>query len=98
MHARVENKVRCILFNFTRITAMWEDDEKMFHAHWFSRGTETILGETSDPLELFLVDECEDMNLSYIHSKVNVVYKAPTENWFMEVGPLFVSPVSTYDG
>lgn len=58
----------------------------MFHAHWFCAGTDTVLGATSDPLELFLVDECEDMQLSYIHSKVQVIYKAPSENWAMEGG------------
>ncbi|XP_051827368.1 DNA (cytosine-5)-methyltransferase 1-like [Antechinus flavipes] len=58
----------------------------MFHAHWFCSGNDTVLGATSDPLELFLVDECEDMELSYIHSKVNVIYKAPSENWSMEGG------------
>lgn len=57
----------------------------MFHAHWFYRGTNTVLGESSDPLELVVVDECEDMQLSYIQGKVNVMYKAPSENWFMEV-------------
>ena len=57
----------------------------MFHAHWFCAGTDTVLGATSDPLELFLVDECEDMQLSYIHSKVQVIYKAPSENWALEV-------------
>uniref|UniRef100_A0A803TQR8 DNA (cytosine-5)-methyltransferase n=1 Tax=Anolis carolinensis TaxID=28377 RepID=A0A803TQR8_ANOCA len=72
-----------------RITAMWEDvnsSEPMFHVHWFCRGTDTVLGATSDPLELFLVDECEDMQLSYIHGKVNVLYKAPSENWSLEGG------------
>ncbi|KAF6093387.1 DNA methyltransferase 1 [Phyllostomus discolor] len=71
-----------------RVTALWEDSiqGQMFHAHWFCAGTDTVLGATSDPLELFLVDECEDMQLSYIHSKVTVVYKAPSENWAMEGG------------
>ncbi|XP_060107963.1 DNA (cytosine-5)-methyltransferase 1 [Heteronotia binoei] len=71
-----------------RITAMWEDanNEPMFHVHWFCRGTDTCLGATSDPLELFLVDECEDMQLAYIHGKVNVIYKAPSENWALEGG------------
>uniref|UniRef100_A0A672UVW2 DNA (cytosine-5)-methyltransferase n=1 Tax=Strigops habroptila TaxID=2489341 RepID=A0A672UVW2_STRHB len=70
-----------------RVTAMWEDSSgQMFHAHWFCPGSDTVLGATSDPLELFLVDECEDMQLSYIHGKVNVIYKAPSENWFMEGG------------
>lgn len=72
-------------FLFCRITALWEDGEKMFHAHWFCRGTDTVLGESSDPLELFLVDECEDMQLSFVQGKVDVLYKAPSENWFMEV-------------
>ncbi|KAM6475712.1 DNA (cytosine-5)-methyltransferase 1 [Liasis olivaceus] len=71
-----------------RITAMWEDPSAgpMFHVHWFCRGTDTVLGATSDPLELFLVDECEDMQLSYIHGKVNVLYKAPPENWSLGGG------------
>uniref|UniRef100_A0A8D2KUJ9 DNA (cytosine-5)-methyltransferase n=1 Tax=Varanus komodoensis TaxID=61221 RepID=A0A8D2KUJ9_VARKO len=71
-----------------RITAMWEDanNEPMFHVHWFCRGTDTVLGATSDPLELFLVDECEDMQLAYIHGKVNVIYKAPSENWSLQGG------------
>ncbi|KAK2510814.1 Dnmt1 [Columba guinea] len=59
---------------------------QMFHAHWFCPGSDTVLGATSDPLELFLVDECEDMQLSYIHGKVKVIYKAPSENWSMEGG------------
>lgn len=44
-----------------------------------------MLGESSDPLELMLVDECEDMLLNYVQDKVNVTYKAPSNNWFMEV-------------
>ncbi|XP_072458541.1 DNA (cytosine-5)-methyltransferase 1-like [Notamacropus eugenii] len=70
-----------------RITSLWEDNKgQMFHAHWFYTGVDTVLGATSDPLELFLVDACEDLQLSYIHSKVNVIYKAPSKNWSMEGG------------
>uniref|UniRef100_A0A8C7XGV9 DNA (cytosine-5)-methyltransferase n=1 Tax=Oryzias sinensis TaxID=183150 RepID=A0A8C7XGV9_9TELE len=70
-----------------RITSMWEGSHgKTFHAHWFLRGIHTALGESSDPLELVVVDECEDMLLSYVHEKVNVMYKAPSNNWFMEGG------------
>lgn len=69
-----------------RIASLWEDNSgKMFHAHWFLRGTQTVLGESSDPLELVLVDECEDMQLNYVQGKVNVMYKAPSNNWSMEV-------------
>uniref|UniRef100_A0A665UGH7 DNA (cytosine-5)-methyltransferase n=1 Tax=Echeneis naucrates TaxID=173247 RepID=A0A665UGH7_ECHNA len=70
-----------------RITSLWEDNNgKMFHAHWFLRGIHTVLGESSDPLELVIVDECEDMQLNYIQGKVNVTYKTPSDNWFMEGG------------
>nr|XP_042136225.1 DNA (cytosine-5)-methyltransferase 1-like [Peromyscus maniculatus bairdii] len=70
-----------------RVTALWEDEgREMFHAHWFCAGTDTVLGNLSDPLELFLEDHCEDMELSYIHSKVKVVYRAPSENWAKEGG------------
>ena len=64
---------------------MWEDrfGEKKFHAHWFCRGTDTVLGETSDPLELFLVDDCEDSDLQYTISKVKVMEKPVPSNWFM---------------
>lgn len=44
-----------------------------------------MLGESSDPLELVIVDECEDMLLNYVQGKVDVMYKAPSNNWFMEV-------------
>uniref|UniRef100_A0A8C7WDJ1 DNA (cytosine-5)-methyltransferase n=1 Tax=Oncorhynchus mykiss TaxID=8022 RepID=A0A8C7WDJ1_ONCMY len=76
-----------ILLYLARITSLWEDNNgKWFHAHWFCRGTDTVLGESSDPLELFLVEDCEDMQLSYVEGKVNVMYKAPSDNWFMEGG------------
>ncbi|KAL1781550.1 DNA (cytosine-5)-methyltransferase 1 [Sigmodon hispidus] len=84
-----------------RVTALWEDKHgQMFHAHWFCAGTDTVLGATSDPLELFLVGECENMQLSYIHSKVKVVYRAPSENWAMEGGmdPETILPGTEDDG
>ncbi|XP_055457303.1 DNA (cytosine-5)-methyltransferase 1 [Psammomys obesus] len=84
-----------------RVTALWEDKNgQMFHAHWFCAGTDTVLGATSDPLELFLVGECENMQLSYIHSKVKVIYKAPSKNWAMEGGmdPETMLPGAEDDG
>lgn len=76
-------KSNCIFL--LRITSLWEDiNGKMFHAHWFLRGIHTVLGESSDPLELVIVDECEGMLLNYVQGKVNVTYKAPSNNWFME--------------
>lgn len=56
-----------------RVSSMWEaDGEKLFHATWFSRGSETVLGETSDPCELFLTDTCGDAHLESISDKVTV--------------------------
>ena len=37
-----------------------------------SRGLDTLLGETGDPCELFLVDECDDNPLGAILNKINV--------------------------
>ncbi|CAI9739711.1 DNA (cytosine-5)-methyltransferase 1-like [Octopus vulgaris] len=68
-----------------KVAYMWEDKfkEKKFHALWFCRGSDTILGETADPFELFLVDDCEDSCLEYTISKVNVVYKSIPSDWAM---------------
>lgn len=56
-----------------RISSLWESStrkDKMFHADWFCRGTDTILGETADPSELFLVNDCEDTLLDAVLRKV----------------------------
>lgn len=55
-----------------RINHMWEDGKgKMhFHADWFCRGNDTVLGETADPLELFITNDCEDTLIDAIMKKV----------------------------
>nr|AKR53930.1 DNA (cytosine-5) methyltransferase 1 [Latrunculia apicalis] len=56
-----------------RVISLWEESgEKYFHALWFSRGGETVLGETSDPCELFLVSSCADTPLDAVVGKVSV--------------------------
>ncbi|KAG1714242.1 DNA (cytosine-5)-methyltransferase 1 [Nymphon striatum] len=71
-----------------RIAYMWENKkgDKMFHAHWYCRGTETILGDVSDARELFVVDECEDTVLDTIISLSTVHYKAPPDDWKLKGG------------
>ncbi|XP_063841265.1 LOW QUALITY PROTEIN: DNA (cytosine-5)-methyltransferase PliMCI-like [Scylla paramamosain] len=66
-----------------RINHMWEDGmgKKHFHADWFCRGTDTVLGETADPLELFLINDCEDTLIDAIMKKVTVQYVGPPPNW-----------------
>ncbi|XP_028404801.1 DNA (cytosine-5)-methyltransferase 1-like isoform X2 [Dendronephthya gigantea] len=64
-----------------KIIEMWEDreGEKMFHGRWMSRTTDTVLGNTGDPRELFLVDQCEDNPLGSIMAKCTVIYKPQGE-------------------
>ena len=69
-------------FYVARVTEMWEESgEKMFHGLWFNRGQETVLGETGDPTELFLVDSCDDTPLYAILQRVFVKYVPPPANW-----------------
>lgn len=90
---RVENG-DCVLIHpddpskpmfISRVIYMWQesDGEMMFHAQWFVYGSETVLGETSDPLELFTIDECQDTYLASVNAKCTVIYKAPSPDWFM---------------
>lgn len=62
-----------------KVAYMWEQSPsgKSFHAHMFCRGTDTILGETSDPRELFVVDVCENCPLGSIVRKAEV--KSPVQ-------------------
>ena len=69
-------------FYVARVTGMWEESgEKLFHGSWFNRGRETVLGETGDPTELFLVDSCDDTPLYAILRQVYVNYVPPSDNW-----------------
>ena len=65
-----------------RVVSLCEEaGEKSFHASWFSRGGETVLGETSDPGELFLVDSCDDTALGAVTGKVDVQYSPTPQDW-----------------
>lgn len=60
--------------------------EQLAHTQWLYRGSETVLGEASDPLELFFVNECDDNDLVSVHDKVKVLYKETPEDWSMRGG------------
>jgi len=64
---------------------MWEEpgERKMFHGQWFSRGSDTVLGEAGDPCELFAVDQCDDNPLGAIMDKVKLEFRPTPENWSM---------------
>ncbi|KAB7504337.1 DNA (cytosine-5)-methyltransferase PliMCI [Armadillidium nasatum] len=68
-----------------RVESLWElktgKGEKFFHADWFCRGSDTILGETADPQELFLINDCEDSLLEAVLRKVMVIEYTPPTNW-----------------
>ncbi|XP_011881443.1 PREDICTED: DNA (cytosine-5)-methyltransferase PliMCI-like [Vollenhovia emeryi] len=66
-----------------KVVFMWENEngERRFHANRLHRGTDTILGETSDPTELFLSGQCCEASFTSIRSKATVIHKKAPENW-----------------
>lgn len=74
--------------DIARVMSMWQEGgEKLFHASWLNRGGDTVLGETSDPCELFLVDVCEDNPLGAVVGKVNVTLQTELfEDWRVNGG------------
>jgi DNA (cytosine-5)-methyltransferase 1 len=76
-----------------RIMYMWENAEgkKKFHSRWFSRCSDTVVGVTGNPSELFLVDECDNNPLGSIMRKVQVDFRTRSENWSMQGGEDFDS-------
>ncbi|KAK4878394.1 hypothetical protein RN001_010900 [Aquatica leii] len=70
-----------------RVGYMWQEkNETMFHAHLFCRGSDTVLGETSDPRELFVVDICENCPLGSIVRKADVELRQLPNNWAINGG------------
>ena len=76
-HVAVTPEEENLPFYIARVCSMWEEPggEKHFHATWYHRGNDTALGETSDPCELFMVDQCDDCPLGAIIDKVTVRQK-----------------------
>lgn len=71
-----------------KVAYMWEEavQGKMFHAHLFCRGTDTVIGETADPRELFVVDECENCPLGTVVRKAEVEMRKESPNWALNGG------------
>ncbi|XP_066260848.1 DNA (cytosine-5)-methyltransferase 1-like [Euwallacea similis] len=74
------------------------DKSKMFHAHFYCRGLDTILGDKSDPKELFLVDHCEDVPLKYILDKTKVNQIRYQSNWYQSGGLDMININESDDG
>ncbi|XP_017756525.1 PREDICTED: DNA (cytosine-5)-methyltransferase PliMCI-like [Eufriesea mexicana] len=79
----VEPRNPAIPSHVAKVIYMWENKNgiKQFHGNWLYRGNDTILGETSDPIELFLSDDCDDIPFKSVRSKCTVIFKNILENW-----------------
>ncbi|EFN76367.1 DNA (cytosine-5)-methyltransferase PliMCI [Harpegnathos saltator] len=79
----VEPRNSAIPLHIAKVMYMWENKIgiKQFHANWVRRGTDTILGETADPMEVFLSDDCEDVPFKSVNSKATVLHKKTPEDW-----------------
>ncbi|XP_033204996.2 DNA methyltransferase 1a isoform X1 [Bombus vancouverensis nearcticus] len=79
----VEPRNPAIPSHVAKVIYMWENKNgiKQFHANWLHRGNDTILGETSDPIELFLSDDCDDVPFKSVISKCTVIFKNVPKNW-----------------
>ncbi|XP_017882042.1 DNA (cytosine-5)-methyltransferase PliMCI-like [Ceratina calcarata] len=89
----IESSDPTVPLQVAKVMYMWEDKSgaKLCHANWFRRGSDTVLGETSDPFELFLLDECDNVPFASIKSKARVIYKKSPDNWH-ELGNADVLP------
>lgn len=56
-------------------------NQPTFHAQIYYRGIDTMLGETANPQELFVVDVCEDCPLGSIVDKAQVTLKGIPDDW-----------------
>ncbi|XP_017781710.1 PREDICTED: DNA (cytosine-5)-methyltransferase PliMCI-like [Nicrophorus vespilloides] len=66
-----------------RVCYMWDQEPggPTFHALIFTRGSDTILGETADPREVFYTDTCENCPLGSIVCKAEVRRLPFSFNW-----------------
>lgn len=71
-----------------KVAYMWDEplQGKMFHAHLLCRGSNTVLGETADPRELFVVDECENCPLGTVVRTAQVHHVKTDANWAFNGG------------
>lgn len=62
---------------------MWEDTKgnQFFHGQYFINGFDSVLGETANKTEIFLLNKCEDISLQSVVGRVIAVYTPPTEDW-----------------
>ncbi|KAG8239320.1 DNA (cytosine-5)-methyltransferase 1 [Ladona fulva] len=90
-HVLVQPKDPSTPYFIARINNMWGDNNSRR-----IRGSETVLGETADPTEVFCIDECEDVSLRAIAKKVKVLKYQHPENWYVLGGEVDGSEIRKY--
>jgi DNA (cytosine-5)-methyltransferase 1 len=53
-------------------------ERQEFHIQWFQAGLETLMGEMSDPYELFVTEICDDVAFNKVLEPV-VVHRDPPQ-------------------
>ncbi|KAG9029241.1 hypothetical protein FRB95_005562 [Tulasnella sp. JGI-2019a] len=65
-------------FWFAEIVSIYlTEDTPFFHVRWFEHASKTILGECSSPQELFLTDECDQIDARAVVAKANITFLPP---------------------
>lgn len=79
-----------------KVCSMYEDAKnfktRKCHILWFMHGSETVLGDFSDPRELFLTESCDEVTLSAVANVCDVKHFPVPENWSMQGGCPYPNP------
>ncbi|KIP09557.1 hypothetical protein PHLGIDRAFT_116344 [Phlebiopsis gigantea 11061_1 CR5-6] len=68
---------------FAKICYMYQDvssTDKWAHVQYYEHGASIILRETAHPYQLFLIDDCENIDLESIYQKINIYQLDSTED------------------
>ncbi|CAL1705539.1 unnamed protein product [Somion occarium] len=66
---------------FAVICYFFQRGKKQYaHCQWYQHGSQTLLQETAHPNGLFLIDECDNIELDAIYSKCNVLQLGATDD------------------
>ncbi|THH29585.1 hypothetical protein EUX98_g4594 [Antrodiella citrinella] len=65
---------------FAKICYFFEEEgRKLFHAQWYQPGSQILLQETAHSQALFLMNECDDLDLDCIYQKCNLRVLEPSD-------------------
>lgn len=86
--------------HIAKVQSMFHQDLQgpTFHAQLFCRGADTVLGQTSDPREIFVADVCGNFPLGSIVRKAFVEFRQISRDWFNNGGLDVLPPQLEDDG